>query len=248
MAITCANVTSGTDSDGNSTATTASISPTSNNLILITISSRTAISTNPNIPTVTGLGLTWVTVNSVVWDTTSSSRKRTTIIRALGTVTPGTLSIDFGGQNQTRAYWIVDQFTGIDTSGTNGSGAIVQSATNKDETPLAAGGTLTVTLSAFSNTGNATYGGFAMDSGNGDVTAGTGFTRISHIDDSVNAISSATEFRPDNDTTVTAVNNSTFSGAMGGVGVEIKAGEAGGAAPANWPIQTGGHFFGPRFS
>lgn len=223
MAVSISNITSGSDTDGNSTATTASVSPSSNKLLLLTIGSRTAISTDPNIPTATGLGLTWVTVDSVVWDTTSSSRKRITTLRALGTVSAGTISIDFGGQNQTRCYWTLEEVTGMDISGSNGSGAIVQSATNKDETPLAAGGTLTVTLSTFSNSNNATYGAFAQDSGDGDVTAGTGFTRYGHVDDSANAMSMAAEFRSDNDTTVTAINNSSFSGAMGGIAIEIRA-------------------------
>ena len=222
MAISASNLTTGNDVDGGSSSTTASVSPTSNNLVLLTITSRTGITANPNQPTATGLGLTWVAVNSVVYDTTSSSRKRITTLRALGTVTPGTITIDFGGQNQTHVYWSVDQVSGIDTSGTNGSGAIVQSATNKDETPIAADGTLTVTLAAFGNTNNGTFGAFAADPGEGLITVGSGFSVLGTV--STTTINLATEWRGGNDTTVTAINDTTtLTAAIGGIAIEIKA-------------------------
>src|SRR5207247_5843669 len=41
---------------------------------------------------------------------------------------PISLTIDFGGVTQGGCGWVVDQFTNVDTTGTNGSGAIVQSA------------------------------------------------------------------------------------------------------------------------
>lgn len=219
MAIACASLTAGTDADGNSTATTASITPGANRLILLSVTSRTGITADPNQPTATGNSLTWVVINSIVWDSDSSSRKRTTLFRAMGSSpTTGAISIAFGGQNQTNVIWGVDECTGMDTTGTNGSGAIVQSATGKDET--SGGGTLTITLGAFSGSGNATYGAFGGDYGVSGVTEGSGFTKISEDDSSSENM---TEFRPDNDTTVTAVEETDANFKIGGVAIEIRA-------------------------
>jgi hypothetical protein len=106
MAVAASNITSGRDTDGNSTATTASVTPVANRLYLLTVTSRTNITTDPNIPTVTGNSLTWVSINSVVYDTTGASRRRVTLFRALGaSPSSGTISVDFGGQNQTHVSW-----------------------------------------------------------------------------------------------------------------------------------------------
>lgn len=156
MAVSATNLTSG----GNVlTFVTASITPTANNLILAAIVIETTTSTNPGNPSLSGNGLTWVLVDtagggSVLYDSTSTSRRKLFIFRAMGsspsagavTITPNETSVG--------VLWVIDQFSGIDTSGTNGSGAIVQSAVNKDETGAAT--TLTATLGAFGSTNNAT--------------------------------------------------------------------------------------------
>ena len=176
MAVSIANKTSGLDEDGGSSSTTASTTPASNKLQLLLVASRTGITANPNQPTATGNSLTWVAIASVIYDSTSSSRRRVTLFRALGaSPTAGAITIDFNGQNQTDVVWILDEATGMDTSGTNGSGAIVQSATNVDEGGSATA--LTVTLAAFGSVDNGTYGGFGWD-GDPTATAGTGFTEI----------------------------------------------------------------------
>ena len=218
-AVSITNLTSGQDIDGGSGSVTASVSPTSNALQLLQINSKTGISVDPNQPTVTGNGLTWVAINSIVYDTTSSSRRRITLFRALGaSPSSETIAIDFGGQNQTDVLWSLEEATGIDTSGTNGSGAIVQSATNKDETITTA--TLTVTLGAFSDINNATFGAFANYGSPTGVTAGAGFTLLGNIEDSLNALHSSDEWKTANDTGV----DLTFdqNSQMGGIAIEIK--------------------------
>lgn len=220
MAVSLANLTSGTDTDGNSTATTASVSPSSNKLELLTVSSRTLITANPNQPTISGNGLTWVAIASVVYDDTSSSRRRITLFRALGaSPSSGAISIDFGGQNQTTVVWSLEEVSGIDTSGTNGSGAIVQSATNFDDTATAS--TLTVTLGAFSNTNNATFGSFANGFGLATPTVGSGFTKLGEQADGNNDIKVLTEWKSTNDTTVDI--NWGDTSELGGIAIEIRA-------------------------
>lgn len=222
MAITITSLTKGTDTDGNSTSTTASTTLTANCVVYLRVNSRTGISTDPNQPTATSTGATWVAVNSVVYDTTSSSRKRLTVLRTMvGSNQTGTISIDFGGQNQTDVEWSVETTDAtVDTSGTNGSGATVQSVTATD----ADGGTITATLAAFGSTNNATYGAFGNDSGTGTMTAGSGFAALG-----INAgavLNGGMEWKNSNDTTVDATFDSVAGATSGAIAIEVKAAAA----------------------
>lgn len=218
MAIVATNLTTGGDTDGNSTASTASITPSANKLILLTVVSRTGITADPNQPTASGNGLTWVVINSVVYDATSSSRRRVTCLRAMGaSPSSGAVAIDFGGQNQTDVAWVVDELSSIDTSGTNGSGAIVQTALASDGTNTVS--TITATLAAFGSTNNATYGSIGAGGNTFTFTPGSGFATIGDNAPSAN-LRATSEFRNDNDTTV----NFSLSGnqEMGLIAIEIK--------------------------
>lgn len=228
MAVAATNRVVNFTATGATSFSTASWTPPSNELILACFYSRTGITADPNVPTCSGNGLTWVQVATIVFDTTSSSRRRLTIFRAMGSSpSNGATTFDCGGQTQTGAIWNIDSFSGIDTGGTNGSAAVVQSATNKDETLSAT--TLTVTLAAFGSSSNATYGYFAATTGGNSFTVGSGFSSVSTS--GTNAVEVAcdtvTEFRNDNDTSVDAT-ISASGGQLGGIAVEIKA--AGGAA------------------
>lgn len=219
MAISFTNLTKGEDSDGGTSATTASISPTSNNLLLATVVNRRSDSVDPTVPSLSGNSLTWVQVASIVFDTTSTSRRRITTFRALGaSPSAGSVTITFG-EATPQSLWSIEQVSGIDTSGTNGSGAIVQSATNKDES--ASTSVLTVTLGAFSSVDNATFGAFGnygITAGSG--TPGTGFTEITDLNQSANGIHLSTEYKTTNDTSVDY--DFTENSQMGGIAVEIK--------------------------
>lgn len=217
--LTFSNLTSGNDTDGGSSSTSASISPASNALLLLAVSSRTNITADPNIPTVTGNGLTWVQIGTIVYDTTSASRKRITLFRALGaSPSTGTVVIDSAGQAQTDVVWSIDQVTGVDTSGTNGSGAIVQVVTAKDESLTV--DNITATLAAFASANNGTYGAIANDNASA-ATVGSGFTQLAAPATAANQ-RLITEYKTTNDTTV----NASFGtiGLMGAIAAEIKDG------------------------
>ena len=222
MAVTIANITQNFTTAGVTSVNTASVTPGSNKLELLSVASRTGITTNPNQPTATGNGLTWVVITSVVYDNTSSSRRRLTTFRAMGaSPSTGAITIDFGGQTQTTIDWILDELTGTDTSGTNGSGAIVQSNSNSDTS--ATGSSLTVTLSS-SPTSGFVYGAFANGNGTNTSTAGTGFTKSGDITDSAD-IRTTTEYQAANDQSI----DMSWSAAseLGGIGLEILAASAG---------------------
>lgn len=219
MAISFSSLTKGTDVDGNSTSTTASVTIPANCIALLRVNSRTGITTNPNQPTATSTGATWVAVNSVVYDTTSSSRKRLTVLRTMvASNQTGTVSISFGGQNQTDVEWSLEVSDAtVDTSGTNGSGAVVQSVTATD----ANGGAVTATLAAFGSTNNATYGAFANDSGTGTMTVGSGFAALGVNAGSV--LNGGMEWKATNDTSVDATFDAVAGATSGAIAIEIKA-------------------------
>lgn len=219
MDIKCTNLTSGINTSAGTTSTSSSISPAPNKLILATVSSYRNDSTNPASPTLSGNGLTWVVIDTALFDSTSTSRRRMTLYRAMKIApTVGTVLMDFGSDTQSQVAWCIDQISGIDTSGTNGSGAIVQSVPKTD----GINGAISISLSSFSNIGNATYGSFGCA---GDTaTAGSGFTIYGQGGSIIDSIVSATEFRNDNST---AVNLSWSDGTQisGGVAIELKLGK-----------------------
>lgn len=224
MAISAGNLTVGSVINTTVTAgTTASFTPTANNLILVSVASRTSIGTGqePNQPTLTGNGLTYVAIGSLYYDNTSSSRKKLTVFRALGaSPTTGSVVFDFAGQTQTDITWGVDQFSGVDTSGANGAGALVQTGQNTFPGTFG-GGSVSVTLSAFSNSSNAGFGVIVDDAGLGAApTVGNGFTALS----SIPAVLDMTSEWELSTSTLIFGTTSTSAGQSAGVfGAEIKA-------------------------
>ena len=156
-------------SNGNADYKTTSFTPASNALILATVRFQLTAGT-PATPILTGNGLTWVEVAGVNFSTIATPLKRISVFRALGaSPTTGPLTINIGRASQGNAGWVVEQFTGVDTSGTNGSGAIVQSGTNASDTSASS-----ITLSAFGSTSNLGFGGFGA--GTTGLSPSTGFS------------------------------------------------------------------------
>lgn len=212
-------IENGTDADATS-FNTANISPGANMLILVEVHSKDDGAATT--PTLSGCTMTWVQVATVNFNGGSSS---VTLFRSLS-ATPGSacaLTIDFSGSTQQEISWIIHQWDGVDTSGTNGSGAIVQSATNSAETGMS----LSVTLAAFGDAVNNAAVGFFGRNGSGAPTVGAGgYTLLG--DFLPNARRASAEYLIGQDTSVDmswATNN-----AMGGVAVEVKS-----ASGANIP-------------
>lgn len=207
MAITATSLTSGGDNVSKTSYSTASITPSANKLILLWIASYSS-----NAPSsITGNGLTWVLVDSRL------AAYGVALYRAMGaSPTTGAITINYAS-SPTRLTWGVAEFSGVDTSGTNGSGAIVQSASNESHNT----GALTVTLAAFGSASNATFGCFGSGSG---MTEGSGFTAVnsgSTGGGGGDEVRSFGEFRSDNDTTVDITGSASYW--EGGVAIEIKA-------------------------
>jgi hypothetical protein len=220
------NLTSGDDTDGNSTATTSSITLTANRLHLLTVSQNQFNGSPAEIPTCTG----WTQVATFVYYNaggTDIPSNRITILRRMPSSNEtGTHTIDFNSVNQSEVQYSIDQSdANVDTTGTNGSGAIVQSATGSGN-----GTALSATLAAFGSTDNGTFGvGATYASGMSTWTVGTGFTSLTAIAGNFTTdLSLLVEYRSDNDTSVDATANAT--GDWGMMALEIKAAGGGGGA------------------
>lgn len=159
MAIGCTSpiFTDGSDTDATS-YTTASITPVANRLYLLAVlNSRSGAAAT--VPTATGAGLTWVQVDTQEFASGSPHQRRITVFRAMGSGSAGALTVDFGGVTQSGFQAQVAEFTGVDTSGTNGSGAIVQAV--KD---LSTSGTsISKAMAAFGASGNRGYAAVGHD-------------------------------------------------------------------------------------
>ena len=215
MPITQASLTSGSSGVDASLFTTASITPTANRLVIVVVlSHRTPAGV---APTLSGNGLTYVQIATQTFST--GNAHRITMFRAMGSApTAGAITIEFGEETQNACAWSVFEFDGVDTTGTNGSGAVVQSATNS----ISFDTVLTVTLAAFASANNGACSGFGFSTAD-TVTPDTGWTEIHEVSEA-GVFTNETQWRADNDTTASATG--TNSQDIGGIAIEIKAAAA----------------------
>lgn len=147
MAISKTNLTSGSDSTDKTagqTYTTASITPSANKLILCAWMLADDGATPTVGCTLSGNGLTWDLITSANTATTEF-RGSVYLFRAMGaSPSTGAIAATVDGTCQS-AGWSVFELDGVDTSGTNGSGAIVQSAKGES---VSNGTTATATLAS----------------------------------------------------------------------------------------------------
>ncbi len=208
-------LTNGTNVTNQKIYTTASIAPAPNTLVTVAVlGHRTygAVS-----PTLTGGGMSsWTQVTSVDFDTFGLPLRRLTIFRAMS-ASPGSgpLTITFSG-NVSNTQWIVSQWDGVETSGVNGAGAIVQTGSAAAD----AVNDLTTTLAAFGSANNVAYGVFGVNSNALAITPGAGFTAIAEQPSGENTPGDLFAEWAVNLNAITATWTSKNAGALG---VEIKA-------------------------
>jgi hypothetical protein len=174
--ITHTVLTSGVVLTNQNTTTTASISPAPNTLVTITLLSHRSTATIS--PIVTGGGMaSWDLVASVDFDTLALPHRRLSVYRAMSAA-PGSGPITFKFTNQvSNLEWSVSQWTGVDTSGVNGAGAIVQTGSNRAN---AVNG-LSVALAPFGSPANVALGAFGVNSQVAAITPASGFTEIDEL-------------------------------------------------------------------
>ncbi len=208
---------------------TASASPGANRLQLLAVAvDYDAAVASPPSCTVSGDGLTWVQIAAYsYWPDGANFWNAVYLFRAMGaSPTTGALTVTLGANPWNWAYsWT--EATGMNTGGTNGSAAIVQSATNRaTSTAIAA------TLAAFGSAANATYlcAGLGNSFGNAvTATAGTGFTEVHDTYPAGGYAGAYSEWRTDNDTSPDAATTDPAGiEYWGAIAVEIADAPAGG--------------------
>lgn len=158
------NLTANGSTTGATSYTTASVSPSANALVLLSVVASKAATMIA--PTVTGNGLTWQLVDNTGEFTAGAGVAALYVFRAMGAApSAGTIVIDFAGVNQTGCVWSVNQFTRADATGTHGAGAIVQSVDGTAATVI----TINSTLAAFESSKNVNFTAVSI----GSVAAGT---------------------------------------------------------------------------
>jgi hypothetical protein len=215
MAVAFTHLTAGTSAAAD--PTTASIAPTANRLILVTV--YVFNDSNPVAPTsVVGNGITYVLeeTTGVFGGSASNDYQGWTYRGMSASPSSGVITITHAN-GQGFISWTVSQSDDqVDTGGTNGSAAVVQSVPGT--VTLATG--LTINLAAFGSANNGTYGVIGLFS-TAFTTPGTGFTELSDLGNG----EPQSQYRIDNDTSV----DWTFaSNDAGGIAFEIKAAAGGG--------------------
>ncbi|HEY6223517.1 MAG TPA: invasin domain 3-containing protein, partial [Gemmatimonadales bacterium] len=159
-AITHTLLTSGNDVNNVKIFTTASIAPAPNTLVTVAVTTHNSTAAAPS-PTLTGGGMaSWEVVATITYDVVGTPKKRITIYRAMSS-TPGSGPITItSSATLSNCQWIVSQWSGVETGGTNGSGAIVQTGSNAADAVT----TLSTPLAAFANSADVAYGVFGVNS------------------------------------------------------------------------------------
>lgn len=217
MAISVTSLTAGATLTTSTSNNTASVSPTANYLVLVSVFTYDLVNGNVTPSGVSGAGLTFSQYGSTLAVGTAESLSLWYAMSA--SPSSGALAITYGAA-PTALGWTVDEVAGVVTTGTNGVDAIRQSASNA----AAPGATPSATLSAFGSSNNGTYGAAGFIVGNLDATTtteGSGFTRYSYSDFTGGGgrLINNSEARTTNSTTVAC----TYSqaGFAGIIGVEL---------------------------
>jgi hypothetical protein len=171
--ITQTLLTSGHDVNNVRVYTTGAIAPAPNTLVTVAVLTHQASAAAPS-PTLTGGGMaSWTVVASVAYNG-ATPLDRLTIYRAMSAA-PGSGPITITSSvTVSNCQWIVSQWSGVDISGANGAGAIVQTAATSGTAVTG----LTAALAAFDNANNVGYGVFGVASATAVITAGASFVTI----------------------------------------------------------------------
>lgn len=222
---TFSNLTASQTATDGTSCTTASISPTGSRLVLATIHAKRAASAQPPQPTLSGGGMTtWDLVEDCIVDVAGSDRANQWVFRSMqSSPGSGALTFDFGAVTCSDFAWSIDQSdANVDTSGTNGSGAIGNTNFFDDD-----GAGTSVSASLTVNSGNSA---FASGGCQGNPPSWTNRASFTTLGDSGQAsCRSRTSYLAATDTAVSYTHASSRSGI---VGVEVK------AAASSSPLPT----------
>lgn len=200
----------------NTVYTIGGSTPTANCIVFILAYFQRETASTVQVPSVTaGAGFTWVQIGFETFN--ASNDFGLVLFRSMGpspTATNPELTFP-ETQTQFRGQFL--EFCNVDTTGSNGAGAVVQVVS----TECSSCTTVTSMMASFSHSSNASTGFFSTD--NGVAGAGTGFTEIEFISER-----SDSEWKAANDTSIDGTSSASADMVM--FGVEIKAAASSGAS------------------
>lgn len=165
-------------SAGTTSYTTASVTPTANNVVLFATAAHLPSGNGPQpVSSVAGDGLTWSAVATLDYGQAvgTAQANRLEIWCGIGaSPSTGALTLTWS-TSPTRASWSVSQSTGAVASCT---GAFTSNKAS-NHADVATASPLTVTMGGFASVGNATFAVGAVDAGGQSVAPGAGMTEIS---------------------------------------------------------------------
>lgn len=199
-----------------------SITPVANRLYLLGITfSGTSLRT-ATISTTTGLVFQLVT--EITYDTVAAPTNRLAVYRAMRSsgLGAGTITVTTSGA-VSHCVCALHEFDGVNTGGTDGSSAVVQSATARGDS----GSSYAVTLAAFGGTDNASF--LAVSTADDvNITAEAGHTELTNTSPGTEAIALYTQWRNPHGSDTTPSATCATAENWGAVALEIAAAAAGG--------------------
>lgn len=233
MALAVSNLTSGTTNASQTSYTTASITPTSGDLIIVTVenTSSAPLPSKLGPPTITGAGLTFYLISPPIIPGVATRGINVFYAVADGSATAGALTITFAVAPANNIGWIVDKVTGQDS--TSRISWLVQAVTNFSAT--AVGGPYTVTLGTLQDTSSVAYGVHFSVITAANSGPGTGFTQLAEVALSGSLLSSEYKVNDPNISWTITTGTSIYAA----MGLEITASNSG---ARNNPLAN--HFLG----
>lgn len=192
----------------NNWTTSGTLAASNNKLYIAFVLSKTVSGWSP-APTLSGAGINWVHIATA----TNGVQSNVAAFRGLVTSGASTGALTFDTDTGDDIYYPriqVIEFSDVDTSGTDGSGAVLQSV---QVNGTGTSGTVSITMT----TGDALVAGWHNNT-NGDITPRASWTEA--YDSATGNGTGATQFYIGTDTAVSATWSS--SGDYSGIGIEIK--------------------------
>lgn len=198
--------------------TTTSFAISANTLITFSITGAIGTADPITTPTITCHGLTWVSVGTA--ESGGAAPRKLFLFRSMSGSASGsaTCSYDFSGQTQLRSSYTVQEWSGVNTSGTNGSGAVVSS---NIQTDVSTANPATVTMNAYANTNNRPFYTMRV----GDATAHSpeaGWTELSDPAGAENMTHSAGWKSASDDTSVAVTNSGTSTHLLLAIEIQVE--------------------------
>ncbi len=208
-------LTAGNTTTGASSFNTASISPGANRLNVLFVVSADGGGADPGVPQVTGGGHTTTAWVQIATQQMGAARRISAFRNLSASPGSGAVTINFSGAggSQNSACWSIIEVPDVNTGGTQGSGAVVQSTTVQ-----ATGTGSTLTLAAFEHVNNVHLLGAGL-AGATTVTPDADFTELSDQSQTLDDVALETQWGRNQ----TACSPTHASVNHGYIGLEVKA-------------------------